>query len=194
MASTKILIAYVHDRPGVLTKIASIFYRRNMNIRTLTVGNTSAPEISKIVFRVYGEAEELNRLMLSVDNLIDVISIDIYDDNATTARELCLVRVHLGPERNDDPLLVAIGEFGARVLSRNAATVVLEMVGSPDRIDTFIAALAHFQIIDLSRTGATAMPAHVPVVQVQAHAEPRQSNHLQTLVMNMPKLHEEQQK
>ena len=42
---------------------------------------------------------ELRRLMLSVDNIIDVISIDIKEDTFSNARELCLARVALACAR-----------------------------------------------------------------------------------------------
>lgn len=153
-----ILIAYVHDRPGVLTKIASIFYRRGMNIVTLTVGQTTQAEVSKIVFRVIGKYDELKRLLLSVNNLIDVINVDIKDDNASTARELCLARVQLQPGQNESALHNCLTEHGARVLERDNDSVVIEMVDAPTRIDAFIAALSVLNVVDLSRTGATAMP------------------------------------
>ena len=163
MLKTKILIAYVHDRPGVLTKIASIFYRRGMNIRTLTVGGTSEHEISKIVFRVAGEEEELQRLMLLLDNLIDVVTVDVKDDNAQNARELCLARVATGRNHSDEALRRAVERFEPRVWQHDGETVVLEMVDSPERIDAFIATLEEFDLLDLSRTGATAIPGTTSV-------------------------------
>ena len=168
MSSSKILITYVHDRPGVLTKIASIFYRRNMNIRTLTVGGTATPEVSKIVFRVSGETAELQRLMLSVGNLIDVIAFDIQEDTIETARELCLARVACGQNHSDEALRAALSRFETRVWQHTGDTVVLEIVDAPERIDAFIATLSEFDLIDLSRTGATAIPATVKLRQAEA--------------------------
>ena len=163
--ATKILIAYVHDRPGVLTKIASTFYRRGMNIITLTVGHTCTPDVSKIVLRVSGDAYELNRLLLSVNNLVDVISVDIKDDNVATARELCLVRMATPQHENDDAMLDTLLRFEARILERTPTSIVVEMVDAPTRIDAFLESLASFRVIDLSRTGATAIPSSNRVVQ-----------------------------
>ena len=166
MRATKIIVAYVHDRPGVLTKIASIFYRRGMNILTMTVGRTTADEVSKIVFRVSGESQELHRLVLSVDNLIDVISVNIHPDTAATARELCLVRLALTqPSTAEQAADVAL-RADARVLQTDAESMVLQIVDAPERIDAFLASLSKFHIVDLSRTGPTAMPA---VDDMQSH-------------------------
>jgi acetolactate synthase I/III small subunit len=159
----RILVAYVHDKPGVLTKLASIFYRRGINIRTLTVAGTANAEISKIVFRVEGDGAEVNRLMLSVANLIDVISAEVKDDTGYTARELCVARVKTSGVLQQVAVLSAIAPFGAKVLLRDDDSCVFEIVDAPERIDAFIAILKPFALVDLSRTGATAIPGTVSV-------------------------------
>jgi acetolactate synthase-1/3 small subunit len=164
---SKILIAYVHDKPGVLTKIASIFYRRGINIRTLTVAGTHQPDVSKIVFRLAGHDEEVRRLMLSVGNLIDVISVDTKDDTGYTARELCLARVATKNGLDQVAVLAAVAQFGARIVQRDDASCVFELADAPERIDAFVATLSGFTLIDLSRTGATAIP-ETTAVDVEA--------------------------
>ena len=39
-------VAYVEDRPGVLTRVASLFRRLNININSLTVGRSERPGLS----------------------------------------------------------------------------------------------------------------------------------------------------
>jgi acetolactate synthase-1/3 small subunit len=158
MKQSKILVATVHDKPGVLTKITSIFYRRGLNILTLTVGHTAQPHVSKIVFRVVGEDEELKRLMLSVENIVDVLSVDIQPDNAETARELCVACIGMSTVVEHKQCDELLSKFPVRVLLKNEDSLTVEMVGSPDAIDMFIAQLQHLTLIDLSRTGATLMP------------------------------------
>jgi acetolactate synthase-1/3 small subunit len=41
-------IAYVEDKPGVLTRVASLFRRLNINIVSLTVGHSERPGISRM--------------------------------------------------------------------------------------------------------------------------------------------------
>ena len=185
MKKTKILIAYVHDRPGVLTKIASIFYRRDMNIRTLTAGHTAASEVTKVVFRVSGTDEDLHRLMLSVDNLIDVISVDMKEDASHTARELCLARVACGKNHSDDALRAALARFETRLWKHEGDSIVLEIVDAPERIDAFIATLREFDLIDLSRTGATAIPSTTPVQGSKGYDD---SDNVTCLVQHMHRL------
>ena len=43
---------YVHDRPGVLNRVASFFRRRGFNIESLTVGRTHRLGISRMTVAV----------------------------------------------------------------------------------------------------------------------------------------------
>ena len=42
--SPHVLMALVENKPGVLTRVASLFRRRGFNIESLTVGHTDNPE------------------------------------------------------------------------------------------------------------------------------------------------------
>ena len=46
------LVALVEDKPGVLTRVASLFRRRNYNIESLTVGHTEKPGVSRMTIVV----------------------------------------------------------------------------------------------------------------------------------------------
>ncbi len=41
-------VAYVEDKPGVLTRVASLFRRLNLNIVSVTVGRSERPGVSRI--------------------------------------------------------------------------------------------------------------------------------------------------
>jgi acetolactate synthase regulatory subunit len=72
-----LIIATVHDRPGLLARMASMFYRRGLNIRTLCVEPTARPEISRVTVRVAGPERELTRLVPAIGNLVDVLDVMI---------------------------------------------------------------------------------------------------------------------
>jgi len=47
-----IFVVYVENKPGVLTRVASLFRRRAFNIDSLTVGRTEKPEVSRMTITV----------------------------------------------------------------------------------------------------------------------------------------------
>jgi len=69
----------VHNRPGVLAKIAGVFHRRGMNIRTLAVVESDEPELSDMTIGVTAPRTALERIGLSIANLVDVVTIDLHD-------------------------------------------------------------------------------------------------------------------
>ena len=55
-------VAYVEDLPGVLTRVASLFRRLNININSLTVGPSERPHLSRLTWvigHVVGRQPEL---------------------------------------------------------------------------------------------------------------------------------------
>ena len=49
-------VVYVENKPGVLSRVASLFRRRAFNIDSLTVGRTEKPDVSRMTIVV--DAEE----------------------------------------------------------------------------------------------------------------------------------------
>jgi acetolactate synthase I/III small subunit len=45
-------VVYVEDKPGVLTRVSSLFRRRSFNIESLTVGHTDKPGVSRMTIVV----------------------------------------------------------------------------------------------------------------------------------------------
>lgn len=76
-APDTVLIALVHDRPGVLAKIAGACYRRGLNIAALNVAPTGEAERSRLVAHIGGARSEVQRLGAAIENLVDVLSVEI---------------------------------------------------------------------------------------------------------------------
>ena len=71
------LILLVHDRPGALAKIANVFSRRGLNIRTLSVTPSATADHSRIVVGVDGACGDWQRVALAIGNLIDVVAVEV---------------------------------------------------------------------------------------------------------------------
>jgi acetolactate synthase-1/3 small subunit len=71
------LTALVHDRPGVLARIANVFYRRGINIVTLDVGPSALDEHAELRARVGARRPEAERIAHALRNLVDVVSVEL---------------------------------------------------------------------------------------------------------------------
>ena len=61
MGEKRILVALVEDRPGVLSRVASLFRRRGFNIESIAVGHTEQPGLSRMTIVVGGEEARWSR-------------------------------------------------------------------------------------------------------------------------------------
>ena len=65
----------VENSPGVLARVAGLFYRRAFNIDSLNVGPTEDATISKMIIVIGIEGHSLDQVIAQLDKLISVISI-----------------------------------------------------------------------------------------------------------------------
>jgi len=87
------LIALVTDRPGVLTRMASLFRRRGYNIESIVVGHSELPHLSRMTIVVNGAAAMVEQVRKQLDKLVDVVKVSDISEEETIARELALIKV-----------------------------------------------------------------------------------------------------
>ena len=86
-------VAYVEDKPGVLTRVASLFRRLNINIISLTVGHSERPGISRMTIVADANDEAGNRIRASLYKLENVLDVDDIGRAPSVTRELALIKV-----------------------------------------------------------------------------------------------------
>ena len=69
-------VAYVEDLPGVLTRVASLFRRLNINIISLTVGRSERAGLSRMTLVCEASAEAGHRIRASLFKLENVVDVD----------------------------------------------------------------------------------------------------------------------
>ncbi len=96
--SRHILTALVENRPGVLSRVANLFRRRNFNIDSLTVGRTHNDDLSRMTLVMDGSQEEVERLEKNLYKLIDVIQVEHMTERPSLCRDLALIKVAVSGE------------------------------------------------------------------------------------------------
>lgn len=147
--------ALVSNKSGVLTRVASLFARRGYNIHSLSVCTTEDPALSRMTIVLNGDEYILSQMMKQMDKLIDVQKIKKVEGDAVH-RELLLAKV-----KTDAKTRSAIIElcqiFRANVIDISPDTLILELTGKPEKLDGFVNMLLPYGIIELARTGVTAI-------------------------------------
>ena len=150
------LIALVEDKPGVLTKVASMFRRRGFNIASLAVGKSEQPGLSRMTFVVNGDEYTVGQVVKQLDKLIEVIEVADITNERIVSRELALLKVKTTP-MNRGEIIQIVNLFRANIIDVGSESMVIEITGEEDKINALHNLLAPFGIMEMLRTGLVAM-------------------------------------
>jgi acetolactate synthase-1/3 small subunit len=164
-------VALVQDKPGVLTRVASLFRRLNINIVSLTVGESERADTSRMTIVCEAPETSAHRIRASLYKLEITVDVDEVGRSEGVIRELCLIKVAAGPnvgdQRRDAPNGIAARShvfelatvFHARVVDLATDSIMLELTGSSSKIEGLIQVLREsgYTILEVSRTGRMAM-------------------------------------
>ena len=90
-------VALVDDKPGVLTRVASLFRRLSINIVSLTVGESEHPDTSRMTIVCEAPEHAADRIRASLYKLEITRDVDEVGRSEAVIRELCLIKVAAGP-------------------------------------------------------------------------------------------------
>jgi acetolactate synthase-1/3 small subunit len=152
-----ILSVLVENKAGVLSRVAGLFSRRGFNIYSLAVAPTDKEQFSRITIVVDVESAPLEQVIMQLDKLINVVTIDELSPAEAVERELMLVTVEVGPTERSQ-VIQLVGVFGGEVVSVGAERMTIMLAGRPEKLDDFEGLLDQYDVIELQRTGRVALP------------------------------------
>jgi acetolactate synthase-1/3 small subunit len=149
-------IVYVDNKPGVLSRVVSLFRRRAFNIDSLTVGRTEKPDVSRMTIAVDTDDDQARRIVANVYKLVNVLLVDDITGESAIIRDLALIKVAASPETRSQVLELA-NVFRTRVLDVSPESLTLEITGAEEKIDRLLDVLKPFGLLEVVRTGQVAM-------------------------------------
>lgn len=146
----------VKNSSGVLTRISGLIARRGYNIDSLSVCATEDSNYSRMTIALPCDDKSLLQLKRQLQNQQDVDHITELDKAASILRELLLVKVAI-PAENRSQIIDICSIFKAKTIDLSTESMILELTGAPSKIDAFIAVLNPYDIIELARSGVSAL-------------------------------------
>lgn len=153
-----ILSILVSNHFGVLTKVTGLFGRRGYNIKALSVGETENPQTSRITILTEGDLSQLEQIHKQVFKLEEVKAAAILPQDQLIERELLLIKV-CPEESKVGALMELITNNSAKAAAVEGGGVIIEASGHPKQINDLIEQIRPFGVVELSRTGVTALQA-----------------------------------
>jgi acetolactate synthase-1/3 small subunit len=162
------IVAWMEDKPGVLNRVASLFRRRNFNIESLTVGHSETPGISRMTFVVEGDERQIQQVQAQLFKLINVTAVQDVTHLPSVERELALIKVNAtGADRSEIIQLVDI--YRATIVGVEVDSLIIQIGGPTDRIESLTNLLRNFGILEMVRTGRVAMVRGNGLTPIEQH-------------------------
>lgn len=169
------LIALVEDKPGVLSRVASLFRRRGFNIESLTVGHSETPGLSRMTIVLDGATNIVEQVAKQLYKVINVVKVSDVTEEEMVTRELALFKVNANSSTRAE-IMQIVDIFRVNIVDVAADSLMIEATGTVDKIETLLQLLKGFGIREVVRTGRVAMVRGTPgplIPEVQAAAARR---------------------
>ncbi len=149
------MLIYVINRPGVLNKISMLIRRKMYNVETITACKTHRPGISRMTLTLREDDDDkMLQVIRQVEKMTEVISARELDSNQSYWREVAIVKFEM-----DEGQFEALHKAHTfEVLDRqNHYLFIVQVAGTSQMIDDFLAAIGEDKTIDVARSGFTAL-------------------------------------
>ena len=163
---TKVIAALVENKPGVLHSIANMFRRREFNIESITVGHTEQKGLARMTITVNGDEKTLEQIIKQMNKLIDVVKVSSLEPENIVARELALIKVNVPDTKTRSDIINCVEVFRGRVVDVSSESLTIEITGTSDKIDAFLNLMKTYGIIELARTGLTALSRGIKSIRI----------------------------
>ncbi|MDE5991308.1 MAG: acetolactate synthase small subunit [Clostridia bacterium] len=159
-----IISIVVKNNSSVLARVSSLFGRRGFNIDSLSVSATDDPHISRITVVADSDEAGLAQIINQTKKLEETISVRALKESESVFRELSLVKILTTNDEFFDKFVIELSDrYGAIVVDVTAKSMIVELTGTSDKIDSYMNELAkaqkekNFVISKVCRTGITAI-------------------------------------
>ncbi|MFT5390340.1 MAG: acetolactate synthase-1/3 small subunit [Gammaproteobacteria bacterium] len=150
----RVISLLLENEPGALSRVAGLFFARAYNIESLSVAPTEDPTVSRMTLVTSGEDEDvIEQITKQLNKLLDVIKLADLTEGKHVERELMLIKVRASAAQRDEVhRLVEV--FRAHVVDVSPMTYIVELTGTGEKLDAFVAALDPKTILEVARSGA----------------------------------------
>ncbi|MBX5491159.1 MAG: acetolactate synthase small subunit [Chloroflexi bacterium] len=150
------LVATMENQPAVFNRVLSLFRCRGFAVESLAIGHTEIPNIMRLTIVVDGSKTAVEQVVKQLYKIIEVRKVSDVTEDETVRRELALIKVASKPSTRSE-IIQLVDIYRARIVDVATNSLIVEVTGTPDKVDSMINVLRGFGIKEMVRTGVVAM-------------------------------------
>ncbi|WP_376793005.1 acetolactate synthase small subunit [Thermoflexus sp.] len=148
-----------------LNRVFHLLRRRHLPVDTISVCRTEDPQDLRLLIPVDPQQADPDRIRANLEKLLCVKAVEDWGERPLVIRDMALVKVRAPSEAWVE--IAQLAEFyRARIVDVGPETLIVEVTGSTDKVDSCIARLQRFGVVEVTRAGPMAM------IRGQAEATP----------------------
>ena len=148
-----IISILMENESGALSRVSGLFSARGYNIESLTVAPTNDPTLSRMTLVTRGNEAIVEQIVKQLNKLIDVVKLMELDEYRYIEREMMLIKLRADGEARDEVKRLS-DIFRGRIIDVTAEIYTVELTGTGEKLDAFMAAVGEARILEVVRSGA----------------------------------------
>ncbi|MCD8514322.1 MAG: acetolactate synthase small subunit [Nitrincola sp.] len=149
-----IISVLMENEPGALSRVVGLFSQRNFNIESLTVAPTEDSTLSRMTVMTTGDERVIEQITKQLNKLIDVVKVVDLSEGDHIERELMMIKFKANGQMRAEIKRTA-DIFRGQIIDITPNTYTVQLVGSSDKLDAFIASLGNASIMEVVRSGVS---------------------------------------
>ena len=147
-----IISILMENESGALSRVAGLFSARGYNIESLTVAPTEDPSLSRMTLVTTGSDDVIEQIKKQLNKLVDVVKLLDLSEGPHIEREMMLIKVR-AERQNREEVARLVEIFRGRIIDVTDTSYVVDITGSPAKLDAFLKAMHSDLIVEVVRTG-----------------------------------------
>ena len=147
-----ILSLLMENQPGALSRVVGLFSQRGYNIETLNVAPTDDATLSRLTLTTVGTDLHIEKLTKQLNKFVDVVKLVDLTEGAHIERDMMLIKIRAtGAAREEVKRVTDI--FRGQIVDVSPNVYTIQLSGTSDKLDSFVAAMAEADILEVVRSG-----------------------------------------
>ncbi|MDP3452441.1 MAG: acetolactate synthase small subunit [Bacteroidales bacterium] len=130
MKKEYIVIAFVNNQISVLNRITSAYLKRHINIESLNVSESFIKGISTVVISAVTTADETERIVNQLGNVIDIHKVDYFSQEDLIYKEMALYKIPSTILKDKSQSDYILNHSNSRIIEMGKEYLIVEKSGS----------------------------------------------------------------
>lgn len=144
---TWLFIVRVQDKPGVLTRMASVFSNRGVSLDSITGHGALGNILGTLIITLRATEKKKNELERTLRRVNDITSVMVYDYNHAHLRKSSLVCLKAGFEEMKKKWIDWQEETGLELVKSGEGDSVYLITGKPITVDALVEKLIKEELL-----------------------------------------------